>query len=48
MPPTMHCVKENYATYELRYDVLSCIIDVIEANKVARLIIILLVNNLLY
>jgi hypothetical protein len=33
MPPIMHFVKGNYATYELRFDVLSCIIDAIEATR---------------
>jgi hypothetical protein len=33
MPPTMYYVKDNYAIYELRFDVLSCIIDVIKALR---------------
>jgi hypothetical protein len=33
MPPIIHFMKGNYATYELRYDVLSCIIDAIEASN---------------
>jgi hypothetical protein len=33
MPPTEHSVKGSYATYELRVEVLECIIDVIEVAR---------------
>ncbi len=33
MPPIIHFIKGNYVTHELRYDVLSCIIDVVETSN---------------
>ncbi len=33
MPPIVHSINGNYATYELKFDVLNCIIDAIEATR---------------
>ncbi len=33
MPPIIHFIKGNYVIYELRYDVLNCIIDVVETSN---------------
>jgi hypothetical protein len=33
MPHIIHFIKGNYGIYELRYDVLSCIIDAIESSS---------------